>query len=173
MAAGPARRARDTGRMPSPSPFVAPLELGLCVADLDRMVAFYVDVLGCSVAGRAALPRTRTSAIGLGAGDIALVWLQTATGERIKLLQPSDAPAPAAHDDHLTARRGVAYLTFHVDDLVARSAAAVAAGATALTGDLVHDPGTGVVVSFFRDPEGNVIELVDRADLAAYRADLT
>ena len=97
----------------------------LYVRDATVAARFYVDVLGCSVAGRAALPRTRTSAIGLGAGDIALVWLQTATGERIKLLQPSDAPAPAAHDDHLTARRGVAYLTFHVDDLVARSAAAV------------------------------------------------
>ena len=72
----------------SHSPFGAPLELGISVTNLERMVAFYVDVLGCAEVNRADLPAVRTAAIGLAESDVTVVWLQTATGERIKLLQP-------------------------------------------------------------------------------------
>jgi catechol 2,3-dioxygenase-like lactoylglutathione lyase family enzyme len=157
------------GRSPH---FVAPLELGVCVADIGRMSAFYTEVLGCTEMARARLAGARTAAIGLADGDV--VWLQTSTGERIKLLEPDTPPGPAQGGPAapLTARPGVAYLTFHVDDLTSRADAALAAGATALVADVVHDSGSGVMIAFFRDPEGNVIELVQRADLHSYRPDV-
>jgi len=150
--------------------FVLPLELGICVADLERMAAFYVRVLGCAEVARAQLPGDRTSVIGLSSTDVTIAWLQTSTGERIKLLQPDLAPAGRTTAVPLTSATGIAYLTFYVDDLAARAEAALDAGATPLTDAVVHASGTGAI-AFFRDPEGNVIELVERADLRAYRAD--
>lgn len=153
---------------------VLPFELGLCVADLDRMVTFYVEVLGCHETGRATLPAASTGPIGLGRGDVEIVWLQTPWGERIKLLRPASTPAPidvpAVPD--LTARTGVAYLTFCVDDLEACTARAEALGAPPLTERYVTDNRRGQRISFFRDPEGTVIELVERDDPAAYRPDV-
>ncbi len=156
------------------SGMVAPLELGLCVADLDEMVRFYEAVLGCHEVTRATLPAARTQPIGLGSDDVEIVWMQTMWGERIKLLRPNVNPAavpvPAIAD--MTAQCGVAYLTFYVDDLDARTEHAMALGATALTERLVTVTAAGVKIAFFRDPEGTIIELVERSDLAAYRPDL-
>lgn len=154
---------------------VLPLELGLCVADLDRMVAFYVDVLGCREVGRATLPAAATGPIGLGRGDVEIVWLQTAWGERIKLLRPAADPTPIdvpPGPANLTAGAGVVYLTFCVDDLAARTARAEAHGAAPLTDRYVTDNGRGQRISFFRDPEGTVVELVERDDPSAYRPDV-
>ncbi len=153
---------------------VLPFELGLCVADLDRMVAFYVEVLGCHEAARATLPAASTRAIGLGDDDVEIVWLQTGWGERLKLLRPAHAPAPfaAPATPNLTAACGVAYLTFCVDDLAARTERAEALGATPLTDRFVTDNGRGQRIAFFRDPEGTVIELVERDDPGAYRPDV-
>lgn len=153
---------------------VLPFEFGLCVADLDRMVAFYVDVLGCHEAGRATLPADATRAIGLADGDVEIVWLQTQWGERIKLLRPESAPAPidVPAAANLTATQGVAYLTFCVDDLEERTARAEALGAARLTAQFVTDNRRGQRISFFRDPEGTVVELVERDDPFAYRPDI-
>jgi len=152
---------------------VAPLELGICVADLDLMVAFYTGVLDCTEMDAATLPAIRTRPIGLASGDVSIVWLQTHWGERIKLLQPHVRPETPEVPAHLCATAGVAYLTFCVDDLHDVAARAIRDGAAPLTENLVTDNGTGTWIAFFRDPEGNVIELVERADLAAYRPDLS
>jgi catechol 2,3-dioxygenase-like lactoylglutathione lyase family enzyme len=151
---------------------ILPFELGICVADLDRMVAFYVDVLGCREVGRATLPARATRAIGLATGDVTIVWLQTAWGERLKLLRPAEDPEPLDAARTLTARCGVAYLTFCVDDLAARTARAEAWGAEPVVDRYVTDDGRGQRISFFRDPEGTAVELVERDDPAAYRPDV-
>ena len=83
-------------------------------------------------------------------------------------------PRPIDVEDvaSLTSAAGVAYLTFHVDDIVERAAAAQALGATNLLEEWVYESAPGMAISFFRDPEGNIIELVQRAELRSYRPDL-
>jgi catechol 2,3-dioxygenase-like lactoylglutathione lyase family enzyme len=57
-------------------------------------------------------------------------------------------------------RPGLAYLTFHVDDMGPLVAALPAAGARPLS-DPVVVRARGRRISFWADPEGNVVELVD------------
>jgi predicted enzyme related to lactoylglutathione lyase len=55
---------------------------------------------------------------------------------------------------------GLSYLTFHFDDMDPVVAALTAAGARPLS-DPVVVPARGRRVSFWSDPEGNAVELVD------------
>jgi hypothetical protein len=60
----------------------------------------------------------------------------------------------------LTAHRGLSYLTFHLDDLDPTVTALPAAGARPLS-DPVVVRARGRRISFWADPEGNAVELVD------------
>ncbi len=97
--------------------------------------------------------------------------VQTPYGERIKLLA---APSTGAgtQGEWLLARSGLAYVTFIVrglDDWHAR----LKARGVALASDAPVENRPGLRVLFFKDPEGNVLELVEYSDLASYRPDLT
>ena len=86
----------------------AALETGICVTDLDRMLAFYTDVLGCQEVRRAPIPAELSDQLTLAPNGYLCVWLQTPYGERIKLMSPPEAPDPDDAPDYLTARRGIA-----------------------------------------------------------------
>ncbi len=146
-----------------PVRMTAPLEVGICVADLDRMVRFYVAALGCAEEERRRLPFPATERAHLSAdGPVDISFLRTPWGERIKLLAPVAAPARTddARPEYLTDRLGVAYLTCYVDAIEAVTAGALAAGAVSLLYPPVL-PGRVNHIAFVRDPEGNVIELVE------------
>jgi lactoylglutathione lyase len=149
----------------------APLEVGVCVRDLDAMSRFYEHALGFARISEATLAAERAALIGFGPVSFRMVRMQTNWGERIKLLQPDplpDEPGTAA----ILGRRGIAYLTFLVGDIDAAFARVVAAGAEPISpGPLQSRPGTRL--AFFRDPEGNTLELCQYDDLAAYRPDLS
>jgi lactoylglutathione lyase len=148
----------------------APLEVGVCVLDLERMAAFYQSVLGFAHVSDATLAADRAERAGFGPVSFRMRRLQTNRGERIKLLQPDPTPGPTPREPIL-ARAGLAYLTFIVDDIDAAFERLVAAGAERITdGPVQTRPGTRLL--FFRDPEGNVLELCEYEDLAAYRPDL-
>jgi catechol 2,3-dioxygenase-like lactoylglutathione lyase family enzyme len=141
----------------------APLEAGLCVADLERMHAFYTHVLDCREYRRVPIPAQLSGPLTLASEGYVCVWLRTPGGETIKLMNPPAPPAANAAPAQLTARRGIAYLTFYVRDLAAVLAAAEAAGATLRSQRALAAAETGLRLCFFEDPEGNVIELVEGA----------
>jgi catechol 2,3-dioxygenase-like lactoylglutathione lyase family enzyme len=64
------------------------------------------------------------------------------------------------------------YLTFIVADVNAAIARLRAAGVSCMTGDERVQSRHGLYIAFVRDPEGNVVELVQYDDMAAYRPDL-
>ncbi|WNZ13418.1 VOC family protein [Streptomyces sp. 11x1] len=145
-----------------------PFEVGVVVRDLEVSERFYREVLGCVPVHRSHIPDTIGGPAGLG-GPLSVVWLQVPSGGRIKLIRlQADADADADADAEarpcaapLAARRGLSYVTFHFDDIVPVVAALSAAGARPLSSPVV------VVardrrISFWADPEGNVLELVDR-----------
>lgn len=159
--AEPARVSREVA-------MTQPFEVGVVVRDLEVLERFYREVLGCVPVHHSHIPHAIGGPAGLG-GPLLVVWLQVPSGGRIKLIRlradaDADADAGAAARPSavpLAARRGLSYVTFHFDDIVPVVAALPAAGARPLSSPIV------VVardrrISFWADPEGNVLELVDR-----------
>jgi catechol 2,3-dioxygenase-like lactoylglutathione lyase family enzyme len=136
-----------------------PFEAGVVVRDLELMEHFYREVLGCLAVHRSHIPESIGTPAGLG-GELLVVWLQVPSGGRVKLILPRTPPAPPQSAVPLTVRRGLSYLTFHLDDLDPVIAALTASGARPLS-DPVVVRARGRRISFWADPEGNAVELVD------------
>ena len=138
-----------------------PLETGIAVVDLDRMLDFYQTVLGCTEARRADIPPELSSQLTLATNGYVCVWLRTPGGEIIKLMSPPQPPQLTPPAELLTAQTGIAYLTFYCSDLQDTLAAAEAKGARLRSDRSLVDPERPLRLCFFTDPEGNVIELVE------------
>jgi lactoylglutathione lyase len=69
-------------------------------------------------------------------------------------------------------RPNVSYLTFIIADVNAVLRRLRDSGVTCMTGDQAIQSRPGLLVAFLRDPEGNVVELVQYDHVAAYRPDL-
>lgn len=152
---------------------MAPMEVGLTVKDLPKMLDFYRSAFGMTVVADVTVPASKAVEAALSAGAYRVVRLQTPWGERIKLLapeqMPADRPAPGAYilDQH-----AASYLTFIVDDLPAVLAGALKAGAAPMTDTAPIEVRPGTYLAFLRDPEGHILEIVQYADIATYRPDL-
>lgn len=151
---------------------IAPVEAGICVDDLERMLAFYERALGCREVRRAEIPAALSQQIALAANGYTCVWLKTPGGETIKLMRPSTPPAGSGAPALLTERRGLAYLTFYCEAIREVLERAESAGAELRSDRALIADGRPVKLCFFADPEGNVIELVEPRDLASFRPDI-
>lgn len=155
-----------------PLNMIAPLEVGIAVRDLAHMRHFYEQVLGFAFVSEIAVPAAHSRRAAMHEAGYTVVRLQTAYGERIKLLAPAQPPAPQAAPAYILDKANATYLTFIVDDIQAVIDRLHAAGVTFLTGTQRVEVRAGTYLSFCRDPEGNVLEIVQYADLAAYRPEL-
>ncbi|MEN4922640.1 VOC family protein [Achromobacter spanius] len=150
-----------------------PMEVGICCADLEAQLAFYTGVIGLKLVNRVTVPADKARATGLTQHGYDVARLQTPYGERIKLLQPAVAPEPAVRGAAILDRQGAAYLTFIVRDLPGVVRALESKGVVFDSAPAPMEVRPGTWLAFFRDPEGNVLELVEYDDPAAYRPDLT
>jgi len=151
---------------------VAPLEIGISCCDLLKMRRFYEETLGFSFIGEAAVGRDTAKALGLCSEGYTVARLQTPYGERLKLLAANTPPAKLSSDSLFLEKPGAMYLTFiidHIDEAIQRLAKA---GVPFITGASSVQVRPGVQAAFCRDPEGNALELVEFAAIAAYRPDL-
>lgn len=140
---------------------IQPLEVGISVADLDRMLAFYRTVLSCEEVRRADIPAALTRPLTSSAEGYVNVWLRAPGGEVIKLFRPPAEPPRDAPRAFLADRTGLAFLTFYCRDIDGVLATAEANGAVLRSDRTLLDGSVGVKLAFFDDPEGNVIELVE------------
>jgi len=136
-----------------------PFEVGVVVRDLELMERFYCDVLGCRAEHRSRIPESIGGPAGLG-GELVVVWLRVPSGGCVKLVRPRWAPLSAYAAALPAGRPGLSYLTFHFDDMDPVVAALSAADARPLS-DPVVVRARGRRISFWADPEGNAVELVD------------
>lgn len=139
-----------------------PLEVGISVIDLDRMLDFYGTALSCKELRRSDIPASLTQALTASADGYTNVWLTTPGGEIIKLFRAGTAPARDAARANLADRTGIAFLTFYCSDIEGVLATAEANGAVLRSDRSLLSGAIGVKLAFFDDPEGNVIELVER-----------
>lgn len=156
-----------------PLELVSPLEFGVSVRDMDRMSRFYTEVLGLRRISTLEVSPELGAASTFSSAGYRIMRLQLNTGERLKLVEAGRQPVGDAAEGEVLDRQGIAFLTFIVADLRGLVAGLLAAGVEVSTGEEVIEIRPGVFVAFALDPEGNRLELVEYADLASYRSDLS
>lgn len=150
---------------------LAPMEVGICCQDVQALTVFYTRILGFSPVGTIEVAAGKSMQTGLTHAGYRVVRLQTPWGERIKLVQPVAKPAPRMDEPDILSRAGTAYLTFIVDDLQPLLAVLRNEGVELVTGEQKVEVRPGVYLVFARDPEGNILEFVEYADIGTYRPD--
>ncbi len=135
--------------------------VAITVADMDRSLAFYAGLLGCEVLGQLLLDDGTFKLVYLRKGR-ALIEL---FAHRSAPPDPdrSGAPAPAPR------RGGFEHLAFHSDDVDAVAADLAAAGVPFSVAP--KDAAGNVRLAFFRDPDGNTLEVVSNLpEMEPYRS---
>lgn len=133
--------------------------LAVCVADLDRGLAFYTQVLGFE-AGPAyhAAGRRVAAAMESQASRFDGVFLRS--GDTLLELLCYDPPLAPAHTPRRADETGYAHISLVVEDVEAVLADAQAHGGALRTRfGISFDDGTTTVV-FLTDPDGNRVELI-------------
>ena len=150
---------------------IAPLEPAIVCFDMERMLTFYIDILGLQLVSDIQAAPEIGKRIHISHHGYRIVRLQTSYGERIKLIVSNVAPNPHPHYDYVYECQGHAYLTFIVSDMKAILPKLEASGIP-IVSDGIVDVRPGVSAFFIKDPEGNFIEICDYPDIATYRPDL-
>ena len=149
-----------------------PLEVGIACRDLPALRRFYEDTMGFTFVSDFTIGADKSTPAGLSADGYTVVRLQTSYGERIKLLAPNVLPVVQPQVDFILDRPNAVYLTFIIDDINTAITRLLAVGIDFISGPVRVEVRPGVYLAFCRDPEGNVLELVQYDDISSYRPDL-
>jgi len=126
--------------------------VGLSVADLPAMIAWYSDALGFAVEVAFELP----------GGRMRGAMLRRPDGAGLELLCHADSAGQAPGDPHAAMlRRGYGHWALAVADVPASHAHLLAAGAREVWSPRPAPPPARGQMSYLADPEGNLLELVD------------
>jgi catechol 2,3-dioxygenase-like lactoylglutathione lyase family enzyme len=134
-------------------------------ADLERSLAFYVNLLGLQLAGRGESDDVELSTL-TGLAGVRVRWAEVGLGrgqllELLEYVAPEGAPVrPAANDP------GATHIGLAVEDLDAVHDRLVRASVPVRSGPVeLREQGTwsGVRCLYAQDPDGVTIELVERA----------
>jgi len=135
--------------------------VGMSVADLQRSIAFYRDLLGMRVVIEADFEGPRYEAIlGLSEarGRAALLELE-GTGFQLELFE-FEHPAPRPMDpDRPVCDRGITHFCVTVSDIHAEYERLRKAG---VRFHCPPNPSPKTIATYARDPDGNVFELFER-----------
>jgi glyoxylase I family protein len=134
--------------------------IGICVADLERSVRFYRDILGFEELSRLHVKGPEPERLlNIAGGELQAVYLQR-DGTRIELLyypvaghQSNDTPRPMN-------KLGLTHLSLRVADLDAVVATIVQGGGVNLPETRVDNAAWGSKAVFVTDPDGLRIELI-------------
>jgi lactoylglutathione lyase len=133
--------------------------VGISVADLGAATDWYCRALGLEPEFEFGLPHLKMRG----------VMLLGRAGYRIELIERAGSapagPAPAGPDE-AALRRGYGHMCLDIPDVDTAHAALIAAGAADQMPPRAS-PEPGVRMAFVADPEGNLIELIDRTSARA------
>ena len=140
--------------------------VGITVADADRSLRFYRDLLGMKVLGDNRLTQPSVATLlGADAIDLRIVDLDTNDGRIVELLEYHEPHGK--HVDYASRDSGTAHIAFEVADLDAVHAGIEGAGGSVISRESVTATDTeglfaGVRLLYVRDPDGMILELVQR-----------
>ncbi|MEY2483126.1 MAG: hypothetical protein QOK24_1654 [Verrucomicrobiota bacterium] len=135
---------------------------GITVANLERSLDFWRDILGFELSHRAHQSGDLAAEItGVPGAEISLAVLKTPTGHKIELLEYL-APPDRKHFEPRPCDVGSAHVALTVDDLDAVLSAIVPFGwkAAGEPQTLRSGPNAGKRVAYVRDPDGTTIEFM-------------
>jgi len=150
---------------------LAPLEPGVVCNDIDRMIDFYVNVIGLELVSDAETPPHLSERFGATPYGYRIVRLQAPYGERIKLVQPKKNPPMPGKRQKWIYEQQLSYLTFVIPDVKEAIEHLVKHHVTLASKEAV-EVRPGLFAIYFMDPEKNYLEFVEYPDLAEYRPDL-
>jgi predicted enzyme related to lactoylglutathione lyase len=125
------------------------IDVGIVVRDLASMLHFYEEVLG--------LPREQVTPTLTGA----IMYRLRCGSSLLKLLAPQDPPGPSATSGGLEAASGFRWCTLIVRDIETVTQACADAGCSFPMPLTSPKPGTKTAI--VADPEGNLVELIQRS----------
>ncbi len=140
--------------------------VGVACSDLERSLGFYRDLLGMAVLDRGVESSPDMAALlGLDAVEFEYADLDSGDGRVFELLRyrrPDGVPVTTNPFD-----AGALHVAIGVDDLAAVQARLAEAGVTVISRERVRvdAPGSswhGGVYLYTRDPDGAIVELVER-----------
>lgn len=127
--------------------------VGMSVGNLEKSQRFYGGVLGFT---------TVENSFQLAAFEIRGVVLVNAEGARIELFERrGSAPDAAGHPTDSTLRQGLFQFALSVADLETTFQRVTAAGAAPVMQPRIAPDGR-TLIAFIGDPDGNLIELLQR-----------
>ena len=126
------------------------------VADMDRSVRFYRDLLGFTERNRH-VGKGGPSAMMIGNPDASLSAVFLERDGAVVELQTLDGDDPQVVT---RVQRGLSHIGFTVTDLAAMLRDVQAAGGTVIESSRFSDPSLGSEVVFVTDPDGTRIELI-------------
>lgn len=139
---------------------IAPVEPGIVCIDIEQMIRFYTDVLGLRMINDVETSPERSSKFGAAPDGYRIVRLQTAMGQKLKLVQPKTPPSRNPLPEWVFQRQGIAYLTFVVADIRDVTARLKACGVRTVSYEPVEIR-ERIVAIFTLDPENNYVEFVE------------
>jgi len=142
--------------------------VALSVGDLEAQCRFYSQALGLQEEGRLDQPGAGLRTVLLGATDGPSIELVARAGSRPR--SGCGDGGPAQFVEAAATTRGFFQWALAVDDLEATLDRLIAAGATNSTGILAARR-PGIRFASINDPEGNMIELMERRVARAGPAD--
>jgi catechol 2,3-dioxygenase-like lactoylglutathione lyase family enzyme len=140
--------------------------VGVTVSDLDRALGFYRDLLGLRVVADTTVDESEVAELlGLDSVRLRIADLDSGDGrivELIEYIEPKRRRIAYESSDPATA-----HIAFTVDDLAAARERLAKAGATIVSRRplTIRDPGgafDGAICLYVRDPDGAILELVQR-----------
>ena len=145
------------------------IDLGIVVRDLDRSAKFYAEVVGLKEVNGFKVPGKVTGDFGLTDNQDVTARVFVATNapgkasSKLKMMAFPKAQGKAPDQEFIHSTLGVSYLTLFVNDMSAVMARLKKAGVKTL-GKTPAPIGGGNLLTVFRDPDGNFIELIGPAN---------
>lgn len=137
--------------------------VGVSVADLDRSIAFYRDLLGMTLEFEGPFSGEQFDRILALEGAVGRVALLRAQDLQLELFQFLNPLPKAASVNRPVCNHGITHFCIEVDDVYTTYEALKTAGVVFHCPPLKFGPTT--IATYGRDPDGNVFELLERSDV--------
>ena len=140
--------------------------VGITVSDLDRALGFYRDLLGLSVVADSTISEPGVAELlGLDSVELRIVDLDSGDGRIVELIEYLHPKG--RRSDYESSDAATEHIAFTIDDLAAVGDRLARAGAKIVSRRplTISDPGgsfDGAICLYVRDPDGAILELVER-----------